>query len=174
MHFLHKLKCQDEENYPGYLQFTFHLNHIWTFSCPGCCTPFMSGSQGTEPPQQQNPHHIFGPPLGKRGDYNKQDFNQRVSFLSAELLMEGTLPRKAASNQSFLLATCCFANPSHSNKTSTNNYLFLLMWVLKLPHLFHYAPHPHPPSHIPPLHHPAPLGFCIFYSQGNKVMPASP
>lgn len=78
------------------------------------------------------------------------------------------------SNQSFLLATCCFADPDHNNKTSRNNYLFLLMWVLKLPHLFHYAPHPHAPSHTPPLHHPAPPAFCIFYSQGNKVTPASP
>lgn len=35
--------------------------------------------------------------------------------------------------------------------------------------------HPSSPSYpYPSLHHPTPPAFCIFYSQGNKVMPASP
>lgn len=35
-------------------------------------------------------------------------------------------------------------------------------------------PPTHPPSFTPPLPRPAPPAFSIFYSQGNKVMPASP
>lgn len=36
------------------------------------------------------------------------------------------------------------------------------------------CPPPHTLSSPPPLPRPAPPAFCIFYSQGNKVMPASP
>lgn len=56
------LECQDENDYPGNLQFTFH--HI-PFSCPGCCTPFMSGSQRTETPPSSSIDTLFGPSLGK-------------------------------------------------------------------------------------------------------------
>lgn len=50
MSFLCNLKCQDENDYPANLQCTFHLNHNCPFSCSGCCTPFMSWSQRTDPP----------------------------------------------------------------------------------------------------------------------------
>lgn len=85
---------------------------------------------------------------------------------SSQPQTEGPLSRKAAANQSFLLSTRCSADPYHNNKTSRNNYLFLLMSVLKL--------HPTPPhSTLAPLPRQTPslLPLCSpFLLHGNKVM----
>lgn len=55
MYFLCNLKYQDEDDYPDNLQFTFHLNHICRFSCPGCCTHPCLRTASPPPPQQHHP-----------------------------------------------------------------------------------------------------------------------
>lgn len=128
-------------------------------------------------PTQQNPPSSIFHPLSLVPLWAKEKIKTNRTLISGSRFSLLSCRRKEPSPGRLpqIKASCSAlaASPIRITTTKPAETIIYSFWCgfWSYPTSSTMPPHP---SHTPPLHCPAPPAFCIFYSQGNKVMPVSP